>query len=542
MSRLSEIESCNMLRASDDSNNKGRQILLGAVFGLAGISIISKIFGFAEKVIIAHFFGTGQVADVYFVSMGFVLSIVFLIKELIHPSLLPIFSRSLDSGGDVSGVLFRRVFFYSACLLGSIAIFMAVWPGVVADIFVPGFSDEKKKLTAWLIRLLAPATIVWGLSMVTMTALNGRKFFIRAAWPEAMMKFFIAAGLLLIVPMAGVCGVAIVVSAGVLWLLGVQLFFLPESRCLLRADFGGKVNEVGQVLALMGPIAIGVVSSHVSGVVDNMLGSTLPDGGLAYLGYSKKLIDAILLAGPVALVTVVYSQLCHLGGEEKKRFFAEVFGKSLRLIVYFALPVSLLLVVLRVDIISLLFERGNFHTESTMATAETFMFYAFGLMTFSLESLVVCSFFALKDTKTPVVIGIVAVVVDILLAWSFLSTLGHLAIAMALVVSKSIKVGVLLWVMRRRLGGFWDGGALRFCLKAVVAAIAAGFVGWAVGNWFVFGSLILKVGVISAVFSSTFVIACQLLKISELKEIVFLMLKKKCEQIDCEQKKDEYNN
>ena len=502
---------------------------MGTVFGLAGINIFSKIFGFAEKVVIAHFFGTGQVADIYFASMGFVLSIVFLIKELIHPSLLPIFSRSLSSGGDVCGMLFRSIFFYSAGLLGAIAVFMAVWPAAVADVFVPGFSDEKKILTSWLIRLLAPATMVWGLSMVTMTALNGRKFFIRAAWPEAVMKFFIAAGLVLIVPIAGVYALAIVVSVGVLGLLGTHLYFLPESRYLLRTGFDKKINEVGQVLALMGPIAIGVVSSHISGVVDNMLGSTLPDGGLAYLGYSKKLIDAILLVGPVALVTVVYSQLCHLAGLKKKNVFAEVFGKSLRLIVCFAWPISLLLIMLRADIISALFERGNFCAGSTTATAETFMFYAFGLTTFSLESLVVCSFFALKDTKTPVVVGVIAVGADILLAWVFLPTMGHLAIAMALVVSKSVKVAVLLWLMRRRLDGLGNSGILRFCLKTATATGAAGIAGWLAGGWFASGHPVLKILVMSAVFMSTFVTACQLLKISELKEVVILMLKKKNE-------------
>jgi len=531
-----------MQSAKNDSHSKGGQILLGTVFALAGINIFSKVFGFAEKVVIAHFFGTGQVADIYFASMGFVLSIVYLVKELIRPSLLPIFSRSLDKGGDICGVLFRKIFFFSAGLLGAIAAFMIVWPGVVADVFVPGFSDEKKMLTGNLIRLLAPATMVWGLSMVTMTALNGRKFFIRAAWPGALMKFSIAAGLILIVPIAGVYALAIVVSAGVLGLLGCHLYFLPESRYLLRTGFDKKINEVGQVLALMGPIAIGVISSHVSGIVDNMLGSTLPDGGLAYLGYSKKLIDAILLAGPVALVTVVYSQLCHLAGLKNQRLFTKIFEKSLRLIVCFAWPMSLLLIMLRADIISVLFERGNFCSQSTAATAETFMFYAFGLTTFSLESLVVCSFFALKDTKTPVVIGVIAVGADILLAWWFLPTMGHLSIAMALVVSKSAKVGILLWLMRRRLNGWGDGGIFRFCLKIATATAAAGVAGWLAGGWFAFRHSVWELLLISTVFMSTFVTACQLLRIRELKEVALLVLKKKNKQTNYEQEKNGCNN
>ena len=80
----------------------------------------------------------------------------------------------------------------------------------------------------------------------------------------------------------------------------------------------------------MGPLVIGVVFSHLSGLVDNMLASTLPTGHLSYLGYSKKLIDAILLIGPVALVTVVYSQLSHLALEPTKDEFKRLFIKAFR--------------------------------------------------------------------------------------------------------------------------------------------------------------------------------------------------------------------
>jgi len=97
------------------------------------------------------------------------------------------------------------------------------------------------------------------------------------------------------------------------------------------------------------------------------------------------------------------------------------------------------------------------------------------------------------------------------------------------VVSKSFKVTILLWLMRKKLDGWQDGGILWFCLKIAAATGAAWIAGWAVGYFFMFNHAILKLVVISAVFMSTFIGACQLLKISELKEIMFLVLKKKNE-------------
>ncbi|KKK49225.1 hypothetical protein LCGC14_3137180, partial [marine sediment metagenome] len=83
------------------------------VFSLSAIAVCTKIFGFAEKLVIAHFFGTADTADVYFASMGIVLSIVFLVKELIYPSLIPVFADSLPKSAYASGKLFREIFFLS---------------------------------------------------------------------------------------------------------------------------------------------------------------------------------------------------------------------------------------------------------------------------------------------------------------------------------------------------------------------------------------------------------------------------------------------
>jgi putative peptidoglycan lipid II flippase len=157
------------------------------------------------------------------------------------------------------------------------------------------------------------------------------------------------------------------------------------------------------------------------------------------------------------------------------------------------------------------------------------MFYAFGLMTFAIESLVVCGFFALKDTRTPVLVGLVAVVANIALAWGFLPSMQHLAIAMALVVSKSAKVAVLLWLMKRKLKGLAGEATLKFCIKTAAATGLAGIAGSAVVSWVVFDYKALKILAVSAVFISTYFASCQLLKVSELKEVAFIMLKKKNE-------------
>lgn len=510
----------------------GRVSLARIVFSLSTIAVCAKVFGFAEKVIIAHFFGAGDTADVYFASMGIVLSIVWLVRELIYPSLLPVFADSLSSGPYASGSLFKKAFLSAVGFVGIAGVILAVFPRAVTDVLVPGFSGLKRQMTSSLLRMLAPGVFFLGLTMVTYTILNARKRFLTAAWPEAALKFFIVVGLIILLPVLGIYSLGVVLGLGALGCLLAQLYFIPERKFLFSHQ--GNANEDGQfgkVLSLMGPLAVGVIFSHISGLVDNVLASTLPSGHLSYLGYAKKLIDAILLIGPVAIVTVVYSHVSHLASAKDYEKLTWVIRKAFRLLVYLSVPVACLLIELKQPLLRCLFQRGQFGADSTFGTSQAFMVYGFGLVTFSLESLFVYSFFALSDTKTPVKFGVLCVFLDIGLAILLLKPFGYLGIAGALVISKTIKIIILAFILNKRLKGLFDLSIVCFLTKLAIATGAA----WVVLK-LLFGldtpdSFFHTVvfGLVSPAAGSlfTFVLCSYFLKIGELKAIVSLLKKRK---------------
>ncbi len=514
-------------------NGLGSGVRLGRiVFSLSAIVVCTKTLGFAEKLVIAHFFGTGDTADVYFASTAMVLSVVFLVKELVYPSLLPTFADSLAGSPSSSGNLFKKTFLSTACVLAFIGIILTVFPSFVTSILVPGFSESKQQMTYSLLRLLTPALFFLGLTMVTYTILNARRRFFTAAWPEAALKLFIVAGLVVLLPVLGIRTLAVVMGLGGLGCLLAQLYFIPEHKYLFRQEDDARKNgHFRRVLFLMGPLVLGVIFSHISGLVDNALASTLPSGHLSYLGYSKKVIDAILLIGPVALVTVVYSQLSHLASAKDYKKLTLLVAKAFRILMYLSVPAACLLIGLRQPIIRCLFQRGQFNADSSFGASQAFMVYAFGLPTFSLEPLLVHSFFALSDTKTPVKFGILCVILDIVLAVLLLKPLGYLGIAGAFVISKTVKVLILAFAISRRLTGLFDLSILTFSVKLA----AATGVTWVVlrllfrveiTNSFlsseVCGLALPAIGSISA-----FVLCSYLLKIDELKAVISLLRKRK---------------
>ncbi len=455
-----------------------------AFLSLSTIAVCTKVLGFAEKLVVAHFFGTDETADVYFGVTGIVLSLIWVVRELAYPSLLPVFAETRGKSRAQSVMLLRRSLLLAAAFLGVLALLLTAGAGPLIRVLVPGFSHLKRQMATRLLRLMAPALFFLGMAMVTYTVLNACRRFALAALPDAALKLLVVVGLIVLVPAVGIDALALVMGVGGLGCFVAHLFFIPARGLLGDAGTtGDSCPAFRKMLLLMGPLVLGVVFSHATGLVGNLLASTLPTGQLSYLGYAKKLTDALLLVGPVALVTVVYSHLSNLASSNQRVEFARLVAKMLRLMIYLTVPVGCILVALREPIVWLLFQRGQFDVVSTMGTARAFMVYSLGLPVFALEALLVHAWFALADTKTPVKLGIVCSLFDIALAVLLLGPLQYLSIACAFLIARTLKVVALGVLLDRKLGGIFGRELLILSAKLTVA----GSIMWGIlsflGDW-----------------------------------------------------------
>ena len=437
---------------------------------LSVLAAAMKICGFFEKVVIANRFGTGMKADVYFASTGFLLSAVYLCRELIYPTVLPVYSRCLSIESDeVCGQFLRKLLCIAGAFGFGAAAFIFIFPGVVSAVIVPGFCGEKRAVMVSVMRYLSPGLVFFVFVSVISAVLHSHRKFFAVAVPELVMKVVTLILLAGLIRAFDIYAIAAAITAGVILCLVAEFAFLPERRMMFVTGYHGVSKYLSEVKVLLCPLLVGVVFSHISGLVDNALASTLGEGQLSYLAFAKKITDAVLFVGPVAIATVIYAQLSHLAAKENCGEFRELFRKALRISLFAAIPAGCFLAVLAGEVTGLIFEHGKFGMMSTVGTAKALRIYAVVLPTLTLEIITVYAFFAISNTKTPVKVGIGAVLIDVVLALVLLKPLEFVGIAAAFAISKSVKTAVLLYLLNKEIGWVEKSGIGLFAVKIVTA-------------------------------------------------------------------------
>jgi putative peptidoglycan lipid II flippase len=336
-------------------------------------------------------------------------------------------------------------------------------------------------------RLMLLSPIVFGVSGVAMSILNSYQHFLLPALAPAVYNLCIIAGAVLLTPSLGIFGLAWGVVVGCLLHLGIQIPQLLRKGLSYRPVidvFHPGVHEVGRLLF---PRMLGLATVQINFLVNTFLASGLAGGSVAALNYAWMLMllpQGIFAMGIATAAFPTFSELAARGQREELR---QLLSQTLRLILYLAIPSSVALILLREPLTQLLLQRGRFDVSSTATVAWALQFYALGLVGHSALEIVTRAFYSLHDTRTPVVIGIAAMVVNIILSLILIAPLLHGGLALANSLATLGETAVLFVIIRRRLGATQGGAILGSAAKTLVASavMALGlvcFTRWTAGS------------------------------------------------------------
>lgn len=466
--------------------------------GIVSIAVMaSRLLGLVREKVIAYYFAAGVGGDTFYAAFR----IPNLMRDLFGEGALSkafvttFTATELEDGEEAAWRLASRVFnasFLLLTLITVVGIFAA--PAIVDLIFTgKGFQgvpldpsehfrfESKRDLTVYLTRIMFPYLILVSLAAVTMGLLNSKGKF---GLPASASSFFNVGSLIV-----GVWGYYIgpsldlhrTTGMAVGVVVGGALQFLIQVPSARRVGFryqpllSFRDERVRQVMRLIGPAILGVAALQINVLVNSIFASE-GGGWLTWINRAFRLMHLPIGVFGVAISTVALPNLAKLVAAGNMEEFRRAFSYALRLTFLLTVPASIGLMVLAEPICRLIFEGGQASPLDTQQTASALFYYAFGLCGFSAVKIATDGFYTFNDTRTPAIISLCTVGLNILLNYLFIYRLGfdHRSLALSTSCTITLNFLALLFLLRGRAGGL---GLSRIPLLLIKLALASAVMG-----------------------------------------------------------------
>lgn len=477
--------------------SQGRRVARAATIVMAAF-VASRVLGLVRESVIGARFATLEPYGAYLAAFRIPDLIFNLIAGgALASAFIPTFTTFLTREEQESGwKLASAVANWMLVILGVAAALAAVFAPALAHLVAPGFDPEMVQLTANLMRFMLISTVIFSLSGLMMSILNAFEHFLTPAIAPVMYNLGILFGALFLAPTLGVYGLAWGVVLGAVGHALVQLpalrhFGIRYTPVLGLRDLAVR-GAVRRVAVLMGPRVAGAGLVQFMFLANTIIASFYSPSVLAALNYAwiVMLLPHGIFASSVA--TAVFPTFSRMAAKGDEAGMRTGLAQTLRAVLFVALPSAVGLVILREPIIRLLFERGQFTHTDTLAVAWALGFYGLGLVAHSLIEIINRAYFAVQDTVTPVVVGGLAMVANIGLSLLLVNVIGDPttlergpqgALALANVLASTAEVPILLWLLRRKLGGIEGTQLLNSAGRLALAATAMGVMLWLLLHW-----------------------------------------------------------
>ncbi len=507
---------------------------LRATVLIALMGLLSKLLGLVRQMVFAHALGAGAEVDIYVAAFRIPdLLFSLLILGTLSVAFIPVFVEYLSRDHWQAFTLASTIFnltFIGMAVLGVVGFFVAPW---FVQILVPGFDQVAKMQTVTLTRILLLSPLLFSLSTVLTSILHSFQRFFLAALAPLFYNFALILGIIFWYPRWGLKGIVWGAVLGAFLHLLIQVpsavrLGLKPFRYLLLHHEG-----VRKVLKLFIPRIFGIDLGQVSLLVASVLGSSLGAGSLAvfYYGYDLNMVPLGIFA--ISFAVASFPTMAKYFTKKDLAGFKSFFAKTAVQVLFLIIPISVLLLLLRAQIVRLIFGAGEgtqFTFTDTKLTAQTLGFFALSLFAQSLVPLLARAFYALQNTVIPVVSGLLASGVNILLAYVFTRFWEAPSIALAFSIAITLHMLIMLAILHRRLRGLDDDFLLIRIIKISVASVMMGITAYltlyAVAplvNMQTYVGILIQTFSALTVASVTYLLSGLLIKLQETRQLMDIL-------------------
>ncbi len=428
--------------------------ITGAAVIISLATLLSRAVGIGRDHILAHYYGGGPVIDAYYAAFK-VPDLIYnlLIVGALTAGFIPTFTKLFnhDNGKPAAWRLasnILNIIGVALICLSSVGMICSPW---IAKLIAPGFNDQNQALVTTFTRILFLSPVFLGISMVMGGILQSLKNFLLYSFAPVFYNLGIILGATVFVPMIGISGLAWGVVLGAFMHCLMQTLGAWQAGYRWKKIFNLRDSNTRLVGRLMVPRTLGLAITQFNTVIVTILASLLPIGSVAAYNYANNLqgVATGLIGIPFALA--VFPVLSAAVAENNQTEFSKNISLTARQILFLIVPASIVILLLRAQIVRTILGSGQFSWTATITTANALAFFAFGLFAQCLIPLIVRGFYALSDTRTPFVIGVISELISIICALLLMRPLGVSGLALATSIGATLNLILLVGFLRAKM-------------------------------------------------------------------------------------------
>lgn len=505
----------------------GQKILRSTVL-IMGLTVLAKSTGLLRDVIVAAEFGTSAAMDAYLIATSIVSLTFVWFKNPVQVVLVPLFTEELSSGGEASAWRNASVLIntFVVILMGLAAAGWLLAPYLIA-VLAPGFSGQTSLLAARLTRVTILSLVFVGVAQLLSGFFRSYERFGLPGSVSTVDNLVVIPGILLLTPLLGIYGLAVSAVLGALSQALVQAPILWKNRAHYRFRVDFKNPTLRRMAWLSLPLLLSISGGWIGSISDRVFASLLPVGSLAALEYGRRLTYVNFDLFIASLTTVLFPFFSKTAISEDYRDLGRKLFRSVKMLFWIVLPISVGMLLLHEPLVRLVYHRGAFGEESVAMTGQSVLFYAIGLAGFSLSNMLSYAFYSMKNTRTPVLMGLARLGIKIALSFALVGSMAHAGLALAESASFLAKAALLLLFLPDELKQPEYRKLFRSLGLTAVVATAMGLVVFLARPYFEgasdldasFASTLMSVAAIAGLGGASYLLFSWLLQPAEVKDL-----------------------
>jgi putative peptidoglycan lipid II flippase len=439
------------------------------------LNLLSRVLGFVRDAVIAREFGASGATDAYLVAYTLPYALQAVLGMAFVSVIVPVITTYLVKGEkrtawQVVSIVFNWVILI---LIALTAIGILAAPMLI-KLLAPGFSLETHELTVVLTRIIFPSIIFMGAGMLLTGVLNASGIFGVPAFAPAFANIIVIISVLLFAGRFRVYGLA---AGTVVAFIGFFMLHLPGMRALgyhWSWNWDRKHPAVRRVLSILLPLTLSIAINQIYLAVNRIFASGLEPGSITALDFAYRLMVLPVGIFVAAISTAIYPAFSDYATKKDLKGLAESLLMGMAMVSVIAIPSAIGLMAVREPLIKVVFQRGAFDYYATQRTAVALWYFSLGLWAVGANLVVTRAYYAIENIRTPLALGMLCAVLNVILSMLLMPAMGHGGLALANSLAVTINIVLLLLYFKRYLVDFKVSRLLLTIGKSLTAAVIMG--------------------------------------------------------------------